>query len=133
MTVLAAGEKQSATEEFFRRESTENFDKIIEELVKACQETKKKDEDWQEKTTDENFPSLINDAPKTSTTSRWSRFKRPFSVGLKDGRIELGFHVKDSERLYRLTGGDSSLKEKGNSQSGHDIGKVCRPMTAHNV
>ena len=94
---------QSATDKFFRLDSAKNFDKIIEELVKACQETKRNDKGRQDDA------STIN---------------RIFSAGVKDGRIELGFHVKDNESLFRLSGGNLSSKEKRRNQPYHGIGKV---------
>lgn len=127
---------EAATDDFFHRDGIDdNFDKIIEELIKACQETREKDEACQEtkkkdggrqqNVTVEDFPSLT-DAPQAPSTPRWSNvsINRTFSAGFKDGRIELGFHVKDSERFVRLTGGKLSLKENGDNQSGHDIGTV---------
>ena len=98
---------QSATDKFFRLDSAKNFDKIIEELVKACQETKKNDEGRQD------VASTIN---------------QTFSAGVKDGRIELGFHVKDNERLFRLSGGNLSSRERGRNQPYHGIGKVLGVM-----
>ena len=98
---------QSATDKFFCLDNTKNFDKIIEELVKACQETKKNDEGRQD------VASTIN---------------RTFSAGVKDGKIELGFHVKDNERLFRLSGGNLSSKKTGRNHSCHGIGKVYGVM-----
>ena len=108
---------QSATDAFFRRDtgSTKNFDKIIEELIKACQETKKNE--------------CRQDVPSTNSTQHQPdvNTKQAFSAGLKDGRIELGFHVKDSERLFRLSGGNLLPKKNRNNQSLHDIGKCKGP------
>ena len=97
---------QSATDKFFRLDSAKNFDKIIEELVKACQETKKNEGR-------QDVASTIN---------------RTFSAGVKDGRIELGFHVKDNERLFRLSGRNLLSKEKGRNQPYHGVGKVYGVM-----
>ena len=125
---------QSAIDAFFSRDDTENVGKIIKELIKACEETMKDDVGSQQETTDEDFPLLNDNAPTTSTTPNWPNIssKQTFFAGWKDGRIELGFHVKDSDRLFRLTGG-KLLKEKGDNQPGHDVGKVCEAMTAHNI
>ena len=125
---------QSATDAFFSRDDTESFDKIIKALIKACEEKMKDDAGSQQETTDEDFPLLNDNVPTTSTTSHWPNIssKQTFFGGLKDGRIELGFHVKDSDRLFRLKGG-KLLKEKGDNQSGHDAGKVCEAMTAHSI
>ena len=125
---------QSATDAFFSRHDTESFDEIIEELIKAWEEEMKDDAGSQQETTDEDFPPLNDNAPTTSTTPRWPNIssKQTFSAGWKDGRIELGFHVKDSNRLFRLTGGKLP-KEKGDNLSGHDLGKVCEATTAHNI
>ena len=116
---------QAATEEFFRRDEDVSFDRIIEELVKACQKTKKKDED-QRKTTSEEFPRLTDIIPKPSAP-HWPNIsaRQTFSACWKDGRIELGFHVTGSEEHYRLTGGKSS-KQSGDekSWSPHDIGML---------
>ena len=83
------------------------------------------DEGYLQKARNEHFPPL-NDVPQASVIPHWPNVstKRTFSAGLKDGRIELGFHVKESEVLFRLTGGKSSLKEKGDKESCHDIGKA---------
>jgi hypothetical protein len=91
---------------------------MIEHFIKACQEMKKKDDGRQQKATDEDFPLLVwvHQAP--------SSISRKFSAVLKDGRIELGFHVKDSKRLLRFTCGKSSFKENEDNQSCQDIGKV---------
>ena len=145
LTLLAAGEAekndpddsdtdQSATEKFFQRDSTENFDKIIEELVKACEETKKNVAGLQQETTDEDFPPLNDNAPKASTNPHWPNIsiKRKFYAGLKDGKIVLGFDVKDSDRLFRLTGGNLLPKEKSGNQSGHDIGNAQGDTMGHN-
>ena len=35
--------------------------------------------------------------------------------------------MKDSDRLFRLTGGNLLPKEKGDNQCGHDIGKATGP------
>ena len=117
----------SATNIFFRRDSDENFDKIIEELVKACQETKKKDAAQQQNAANmaEDFPLLSEQVP-TSSAPHWPNvsINRTFSAGLRDGRIELGFHVTGSEVLFRLTGGKLSSAETGN-QSFHSSGKLC--------
>ncbi len=118
---------QSATDDFFRRDGSDNFDKIIEELIKACQETKKRDKGRQQTVKNEHFPSLGDVSQATSFAPQWPNISvnRTFSAELKDGKIELGFHVKDSERLFRLTGGKLSFKENGDNQPCHDIGKVC--------
>ena len=91
--------------------------------MKACQETKRMDEENQNITTIEDFPPL-NNVSSTSSTPHWPNISinRTFSAGFKDGRIELGFHIKDSERLFRLTGGKLSFKEGDNHQPTHDIG-----------
>lgn len=109
---------QSAIDNFFRRDGvpeTVNVDKIIEELIKACQKTKGKD----------GFHSLNNDSHATSSSrSSSNSFRGAFWAGLRDGKIELGFHIKPSERLFRLTAGkfqESHLH--GGSQSSHDIGR----------
>ena len=118
---------QFTTDEFFRRDGDDNYDKIIAELIKACRETKNKDKGKQKVTTNE-FPALneVDPFPKTSSPS-WPNksINRTFSAGLRDGRIELGFHVKDSDRLTRLTGGRMTFKESGDRESlHHDIGKL---------
>ena len=38
----------SATEDFFRQDSTENFDEIKEELIKACLEMQNKEDEGQQ-------------------------------------------------------------------------------------
>ena len=53
-----------------------------------------------------------------------STINRTFSAGVKDGIIELGFHVKDNGRLFRLSGGNLLSKEKGRNQFYHGIDKV---------
>ena len=115
---------QSATDDFFRLDDIDNYDKIIEELIKACQETKKRDKGLR-KARNEHFPPL-NDVTTATASPHWPNIstKKAFSAGFKDGRIELGFHVKESETLFRLTGGRSSLKENGNKEVYHDIGKI---------
>jgi hypothetical protein len=116
---------QSATDNFFRRDGIENFDKIIEELIKACHKTKEKDESRQQNATVEDFPPLNDVSGSTKTSApHWRNISNlTFSAGLKDGQIELGFHVKESERLFRLTGGKLSFKENGDNQSCHDISR----------
>ena len=63
---------------------------------------------------DEDFPPLGDNAPSTTTTTASHERKRIPSAGSKDRtkKIELGFDVKKSERLFRLTGGKVP-KEKG--------------------
>ncbi|XP_028391339.1 helicase with zinc finger domain 2-like isoform X2 [Dendronephthya gigantea] len=124
-----SGTNQYTTDEFFRRDDDDNYDRIITELIKACRETKEKDEDKQKVTSNE-FPAL-NDVdlfPKTSAPS-WpvKSINRTFSAGLRDGKIELGFHVRDSDRLVRLTGGRMTFKESGDRESSHhDIDEFPR-------
>ena len=113
-----------ASDNFFHPDSTNQFDKIIEELVKACDKTKQADERCRtQEASSEDFPSL-NDVSQAKATPRWSNSKRTFSAGLKDGKIELGFHIKESETLFRLTGGKGLIKENGGYRSCHDIGKA---------
>ena len=78
-----------------------------------------------QKARNEHFPPL-NHVSQAAVIPHRSNVNthRTFSAGLKDGRIELGFHVKESEFLFRLTGGKSSFKEKGDKESCHDIGKA---------
>ena len=113
-----------ASDNFSRSDSTNEFDKIIEVLVKACDKTKKADErSRHQEASNEDFPPL-NDVSQARATPRWSNSKRTFSAGLKDGKIELGFHIKESETLFRLTGGKVLFNENGDYRSRHDIGKI---------
>jgi hypothetical protein len=119
------------TDQFFYQDNNNVFDKIIEELVKACDRTKKEDEsNRRQKATssNEDFPPLIGVSQPTATP----RFpKRSFSARLKDGEIELGFHVKESETFFRLTGGKLLFKENGDYQSGHEIGEIS--LVLHHI
>lgn len=118
---------QSTTDNFFRLDGIENVDKIIEELIKACRETKKRDQGLLQDAAkmEEDFPALNDVAPPTSAL-HWPNvsYTRSFSARLKDGRIELGFHVRDSERLIRLTGGNMLSKKSEKQRSGCDVGEL---------
>ncbi|XP_028391332.1 LOW QUALITY PROTEIN: uncharacterized protein LOC114516140 [Dendronephthya gigantea] len=111
---------QATTEEFFHRDE-DVFDKIIRELVKACQRTRKKDED-QRNAASEEFPLLTDNVPKPPAP-HWPNT----STGL-------GFHVTGSEKYFRLTGGKSS-KQSGDekSWSPHDIDAFPREELANLV
>lgn len=83
---------------------TENFDKIIVELIKACRATKENDEQ----------PQQISPC----------NLCQQFFVGLSDGKIELGFHIKPSEQLFRLMGGKAPLLDNGDNQlDNHETGR----------
>ena len=125
---LATGEgendaetNQTATDNFFRRHDVDDFD-TLKELVKA---TKKRGESRLQKARNKHLPPL-NDFPQAAVTPHWPNIssKRIFSAGLKDNTIKRGFHVKESEVLFWLTGGKSSLREKGDKESCLDIGKA---------
>ena len=110
---------RSATDNFFRRESIEDFDKIIEVLVKACREAKEEEDGGRQSTADGDLLPLNDVSPTTSAVSNGILYAE-----LKDGVIEMGFHdhVEDSERLVRLNGGTkSSFKENGDFHPCRDI------------
>ena len=109
---------QEDTDIFFRREGGVNFDKIIEELIKACQETKKEEERQRRETCKYFLPR--NDVQPTTSASHLPNTSIPstFFAGLNDGEIQLGLQVKDSERLFCLSGGTSSLWENRDRENG---------------
>ena len=96
---------QSAVDNFFRGNGvTENFDKIIVELIKFCCATKENDE-----------------RPQQISTCNLCQ---SFFVGLSDGKIDLGFHILPSERLFRLMGGKAPLLDNGDNQlDNHETGR----------
>ena len=113
----AEEEEKQSTDDFFNAEGIENYDEIVKALVQACKETKKKGELGNSQgTSDEDFPSLNGDNIISPGTPQWPRnhtSSRSFYAGLRNGEIELGFHIQESERLFRLTGGSSSSHAPG--------------------
>ena len=99
--------EQKEMKDYFSIEDNDNFDDIVKVLVQACKKTKNTDELKQnQEESNEDFPPLTDDKT-VAPVAKWPRQNpgRTFYAGLKNGIIELGFHVKKSSRLLRLTSG----------------------------
>ena len=102
--------EQKEMKDYFSIEDNDNFDDIVKVLVQACKKTKNNDELKQnQEESNEDFPPLTH-GKTVAPVEKWPRQNpgRTFYSGLKNGIIELGFHIKKSNRLRRLTSGTYS-------------------------